>query len=77
MKKKEHRKYSQEYRQEVVELAKKPEISEASRELEIPLSCLQCWKSQKAVPVEKFQDVVTTGRSEKIKKTAVRRENDS
>ena len=58
MKKKERRKYSQEYRQEAVELAKKLGISEASRKLEISLSNLQRWKSQKNAPVEKSQDIV-------------------
>ena len=58
MKKKERRKYSQEYRQEALELAKKLGISEASRKLDISLSNLQRWKSQKNAPVEKFQDIV-------------------
>ena len=58
MKKKERRKYSQEYRQEALELAKKLGISEASRKLDISLSNFQRWKSQKNTPVEKFQDIV-------------------
>ena len=58
MKKKERRKYSQEYRQEALELAKKLGISEASRKLDISLSNLQRWKSQKNAPVEKSQDIV-------------------
>ena len=58
MKKKERRKYSQEYRQEAIELAKKLGISEAGRKLDISLSNLQRWKSQKNVPVEKSQDIV-------------------
>ena len=58
MKKKERRKYSQEYRQEALELAKKLGISEASRKLDISLSNLQRWESQKNAPVEKSQDIV-------------------
>lgn len=58
MKQKGRREYSQEYKQEAVQLAKKLGISSASRKLDIPLSCLQRWKSQKQAPVEKSQDIV-------------------
>lgn len=58
MRKKGRRKYSEEYRQEAVELGRKLGISSASRKLDIPLSCLQRWKSRKDTPVEKFQDII-------------------
>ena len=37
---------------------KKLGISSASRKLDIPLSYLQRWKSQKDTPVDKSQDIV-------------------
>ena len=52
------KKYSLEYKQEAIELAKKLGASQAAKQLDIPLSCLQRWKSQKNIPVEKSQDVV-------------------
>ena len=58
MRKKERRKYSEEYKKEALELSKKLGISGASRKLEVSLSNLQRWKSQKDTPVEKSQDVV-------------------
>ena len=59
MSKRKNRKYSQEYKQEAVELAKKLGLSEASRKLEIPLSNLERWKSGKnSYSIEKSQDIV-------------------
>lgn len=52
------KKYSLEYKQEAIELSKKLGASQASQQLDIPLSCLQRWKFQKDIPVEKSQDVV-------------------
>ena len=56
--KKVRKRYSFEYKQEAIELSKKLGASQASKQLDIPLSCLQRWKSQKNIPVEKSQDVV-------------------
>ena len=59
MSKRKNRKYSEEYKQEAVELAKKLGVSEASRKLEIPLNNLQGWKSGKSsYSIEKSQDIV-------------------
>jgi len=59
MRKRKNRKYSEEYKQEAVELAKKLGVSEASRKLEILHSNLERWKSGKSsYSIEKSQDIV-------------------
>lgn len=59
MKKGDTRKrYAPEFKQDALELAGKIGVSNAARKLNISLSCLQRWKCQKNIPIEKSQDVL-------------------
>ena len=63
------RKYAQEFKQDALELAEKIGVSNAARKLNISLSCLQRWKCQKNLPIEKSQDVLKLQREiKKLKK---------
>ena len=59
------RSYTPEFKQDALELAEKIGISNASRKLSISLSCLQRWKCQKNIPIEKSQDVLKLQREVK------------
>lgn len=52
------RRYAPEFKQDALELAEKIGVSNAARKLNISLSCLQRWKCQKNIPIEKSQDVL-------------------
>ena len=52
------KKYDPEFKMDAVKLAEKIGTSNAAQKLDIPLACLQRWKSKKNVPVEKSHDVV-------------------
>ena len=63
------RKYAPEFKQDALELAEKIGVSNAARKLNISLSCLQRWKCQKNLPIEKSQDVLKLQREiKKLKK---------
>ena len=56
---KERRKYPQDFKQEAVQLSNKIGAVEAGEQLDVPLSTLQRWRTQKSkLPVEKSQDVL-------------------
>ena len=52
------RRYAPEFKQDALELAERIGVSNAARKLNISLSCLQRWKCQKNIPIEKSQDVL-------------------
>ena len=52
------RKYSPEFKQDAIKLAESIGVGQTADKLNIPLSCLQRWKGQKNIPIEKSQDVV-------------------
>ena len=63
------RRYAPEFKQDALELAEKIGVSNAARKLNISLSCLQRWKCQKNIPIEKSQDVLKLQREvKKLKK---------
>ena len=52
------RKYDTEFKIDAVKLAEKIGTTKAAQKLDIPLVCLQRWKSKKNLPVEKSHDVI-------------------
>ena len=52
------RRYAPEFKQDALELAERIGVSNTARKLNISLSCLQRWKCQKNIPIEKSQDVL-------------------
>ena len=50
--------YSPEFKQDAIKLAENIGLGQAAKKLNIPLSCLQMWKCQKNIPIERSQDVV-------------------
>lgn len=61
--------YPPEFKQDAIELTKNIGVGETAKKLDIPLSTLQRWKSQKNLPIEKSQDVVKLqGEIKRLKK---------
>lgn len=52
------RTYEPQFKQDALNLAEKIGPTKTSQQLNIPLSCLQRWKSQKNIPVEKSKDIL-------------------